>query len=67
MLDEKSLDFADEETQKAYQDALCSQASGRNRGSSANNADGAQATSGDGDVRADGGRHENAHLHGRRR
>ena len=61
VLDEKSLNFADEETKMAYQ------ASGRNRGGSANNAGGAQANSGDGDVRADGGRHEVAHLHGRGR
>ena len=40
VLDEKSLDFADEETKKAYQDALKleRQACGRNRGGSADDA-----------------------------
>ena len=44
VLDEKSSDSADEETKKAYQDALkigtgCSQASGRNCGAGADNGD----------------------------
>ena len=61
-MDAKSLDFADEDTKKAYQDSLQVERAAAERVPEIARAaraktDGAQATSGDGNERADGGGH----------